>query len=177
MAPAPKEDQRVAVCARGANGECAWDRIQPARRKSRVHECRGHAARPSGDRAPPIKDGNLAPQPPTSSMQSTTRSSPRRTTYADVKGRMAKFGREPDDLMIMPALFPVVGRTRAEAQAKVGSTAGDDRSAGRPGSTVRSAICRPSAGRSGARPRPLRQQASRRRRTHSRRHRPHRISV
>jgi FMN-dependent oxidoreductase (nitrilotriacetate monooxygenase family) len=38
--------------------------------------------------------------------------------YADVKGRMAKYGREPDDLKIMPALCPVVGRTRAEAQAK-----------------------------------------------------------
>jgi FMN-dependent oxidoreductase (nitrilotriacetate monooxygenase family) len=38
--------------------------------------------------------------------------------YADVKGRMAKYGREPDDLKIMPALCPVVGRTREEAQAK-----------------------------------------------------------
>jgi len=38
--------------------------------------------------------------------------------YADVKGRMARHGREPDDLKIMPALCPVVGRTRAEAQAK-----------------------------------------------------------
>jgi FMN-dependent oxidoreductase (nitrilotriacetate monooxygenase family) len=41
-----------------------------------------------------------------------------RSYYADVKGRMAKYGREPDDLKIMPALCPVVGRTRAEAQAK-----------------------------------------------------------
>ncbi len=31
---------------------------------------------------------------------------------------MAKYGREPDDLKIMPAFCPVVGRTRAEAQAK-----------------------------------------------------------
>jgi FMN-dependent oxidoreductase (nitrilotriacetate monooxygenase family) len=41
-----------------------------------------------------------------------------RAYYADVKGRMAKYGREPDDLKIMPAFCPVVGRTRAEAQAK-----------------------------------------------------------
>jgi FMN-dependent oxidoreductase (nitrilotriacetate monooxygenase family) len=41
-----------------------------------------------------------------------------RDYYADVKGRMAKYGREPDDLKIMPAFCPVVGRTRAEAQAK-----------------------------------------------------------
>jgi FMN-dependent oxidoreductase (nitrilotriacetate monooxygenase family) len=41
-----------------------------------------------------------------------------RTYYADVKGRMAKYGRAPDDLKILPALCPVVGRTRDEAQAK-----------------------------------------------------------
>src|ERR1700722_3319701 len=41
-----------------------------------------------------------------------------RSYYDDVKGRMAKYGREPDDLKIMPAFCPVVGRTRAEAQAK-----------------------------------------------------------
>ena len=41
-----------------------------------------------------------------------------RAYYADVKGRMAKYGREPDDLKIMPAFCPIVGRTRAEAQAK-----------------------------------------------------------
>ena len=37
-----------------------------------------------------------------------------RAYYADLKGRMAKYGREPDDLKIMPALCPVVGRTRAD---------------------------------------------------------------
>jgi len=41
-----------------------------------------------------------------------------RSYYDDVKGRMAKYGRDPDDLKIMPAFCPVVGRTRAEAQAK-----------------------------------------------------------
>lgn len=38
--------------------------------------------------------------------------------YADIKGRMAKHGRSHEDLKILPALRPVVGRTRAEAQAK-----------------------------------------------------------
>ncbi|MBW6398216.1 LLM class flavin-dependent oxidoreductase [Roseomonas sp. HJA6] len=41
-----------------------------------------------------------------------------RAYYADVKGRLARHGRDWDDLKIMPALRPVVGRTRAEAQAK-----------------------------------------------------------
>ena len=36
-----------------------------------------------------------------------------RAYYADVKGRMAKYGREPDELKIMPAFCPVLGRTRA----------------------------------------------------------------
>src|SRR5215469_14686251 len=41
-----------------------------------------------------------------------------RDYYVDVKGRMAKYRREPDDLKIMPAFCPVVAPTRAEAQAK-----------------------------------------------------------
>ena len=41
-----------------------------------------------------------------------------RAYYDDVKGRMAKYGRPPEDLKIMPAFCPVVGRTRTEAQAK-----------------------------------------------------------
>ncbi len=32
---------------------------------------------------------------------------------------MAKHGRHPDDLKVMPALIPVVGRTAAEAQARL----------------------------------------------------------
>jgi FMN-dependent oxidoreductase (nitrilotriacetate monooxygenase family) len=38
--------------------------------------------------------------------------------YADVKGRLAKHGRNEGDLKILPALRPVVGRTAQEAQAK-----------------------------------------------------------
>ncbi len=38
--------------------------------------------------------------------------------YASLKGRMAKYGRKPEHLLVMPALTTIVGRTRAEAQAK-----------------------------------------------------------
>jgi len=38
--------------------------------------------------------------------------------YADVKGRLSKFGRSHDDLKILPGIFPVVGRTRSEAWEK-----------------------------------------------------------
>jgi alkanesulfonate monooxygenase SsuD/methylene tetrahydromethanopterin reductase-like flavin-dependent oxidoreductase (luciferase family) len=40
--------------------------------------------------------------------------------YADVKGRLAKYGRAPDELKILPGVFPVVGRSEAEAQDKFG---------------------------------------------------------
>jgi alkanesulfonate monooxygenase len=36
----------------------------------------------------------------------------------DVKGRMAKFGRAPEHLKIMPGLNPVIGRTAEEAEEK-----------------------------------------------------------
>jgi len=38
--------------------------------------------------------------------------------YSDIKGRMPRYARSPDQLKILPALRPVVGRTREEAQAK-----------------------------------------------------------
>ncbi|MFF4188819.1 NtaA/DmoA family FMN-dependent monooxygenase [Streptomyces sp. NPDC001691] len=41
-----------------------------------------------------------------------------RAFYADVKGRLAQYGREPDDLKIMPGVTFVLGDTAAEAQEK-----------------------------------------------------------
>jgi alkanesulfonate monooxygenase len=38
--------------------------------------------------------------------------------YADVKDRMAKIGRSPDLMKILPGAFVVVGKTEAEAKAK-----------------------------------------------------------
>lgn len=38
--------------------------------------------------------------------------------YADVKGRLAKYGRRPDELLILPGISPVIGRTQEEAEAK-----------------------------------------------------------
>jgi FMN-dependent oxidoreductase (nitrilotriacetate monooxygenase family) len=37
--------------------------------------------------------------------------------YGDVKSRLAKFGRRPEQLLVMPGIFPVLGGTEAEAQA------------------------------------------------------------
>ncbi len=41
-----------------------------------------------------------------------------RAYYVDVKQRMAKYGRDWDDLKILPGLRPIVGATQAEAQGK-----------------------------------------------------------
>ncbi|MEU0209152.1 NtaA/DmoA family FMN-dependent monooxygenase [Streptomyces canus] len=41
-----------------------------------------------------------------------------RSFYADVKRRLAKYGRTPDDLKIMPGIGVVLGDTAAEAQEK-----------------------------------------------------------
>ena len=41
-----------------------------------------------------------------------------RAFYADVKGRLAKYGRDPDDLKIMPGVSVVLGDTAAEAQER-----------------------------------------------------------
>jgi FMN-dependent oxidoreductase (nitrilotriacetate monooxygenase family) len=41
-----------------------------------------------------------------------------RAFYADIKGRLGKYGRSADALKILPALRPVVGRTTTEAHAK-----------------------------------------------------------
>lgn len=41
-----------------------------------------------------------------------------KTFYAALKGRMGRFGRQPQDLSIMPGAFLMVGRTRAEAEDK-----------------------------------------------------------
>ncbi|TCK34445.1 FMN-dependent oxidoreductase (nitrilotriacetate monooxygenase family) [Paraburkholderia sp. BL8N3] len=38
--------------------------------------------------------------------------------YRDLKGRLARYGRNADHLKIMPGIFPVIGRTEAEARAK-----------------------------------------------------------
>lgn len=37
--------------------------------------------------------------------------------YADVKERLARFGRRPEQLLVMPGIFPVLGGTEAEAKA------------------------------------------------------------
>jgi len=36
--------------------------------------------------------------------------------YGDLKGRLGKFGRRPEELVIMPGIFPILGGTEAEAQ-------------------------------------------------------------
>src|SRR5712691_5803746 len=39
--------------------------------------------------------------------------------YADLKGRMAKYGRSPDQLAVLRGVMPIVGHTEAEAREKL----------------------------------------------------------
>lgn len=41
-----------------------------------------------------------------------------RSHYTDVKGRLSRYGRRPEDVRIMPGLTAIVGRTRKEADEK-----------------------------------------------------------
>jgi FMN-dependent oxidoreductase (nitrilotriacetate monooxygenase family) len=41
-----------------------------------------------------------------------------RAYYAAIKGRLPAHGRRPEELLILPGLVPIIGATRAEAQAK-----------------------------------------------------------
>jgi len=47
-----------------------------------------------------------------------------RAYYADVKGRMARYGREPDDLRVTPGLSVVVAPTEQEARDRFGELQG-----------------------------------------------------
>jgi FMN-dependent oxidoreductase (nitrilotriacetate monooxygenase family) len=39
--------------------------------------------------------------------------------YADLKGRMAKYGRAPDDLAVLPGVMPIIGASDAEARERL----------------------------------------------------------
>ena len=40
---------------------------------------------------------------------------PAKAAYADLKGRMAKYGRAPDEIAVLPGVMPIVGDSDAEA--------------------------------------------------------------
>ena len=42
-----------------------------------------------------------------------------RAAYADLKGRMAKYGRAPDEIAVLPGVMPIIGATDAEAREKL----------------------------------------------------------
>ena len=42
-----------------------------------------------------------------------------RIAYADLKGRMAKFGRSPSELAVLPGVMPIIGASNAEAREQL----------------------------------------------------------
>jgi FMN-dependent oxidoreductase (nitrilotriacetate monooxygenase family) len=44
---------------------------------------------------------------------------PAKAAYANLKGRMAKYGRSPDEIAVLPGVMPIVGASDAEAREKL----------------------------------------------------------
>src|SRR5215207_4679850 len=44
---------------------------------------------------------------------------PAQQAYADLKGRMAKYGRAPDEIAVLPGVMPIIGQSDAEAREKL----------------------------------------------------------
>jgi N-acetyl-S-(2-succino)cysteine monooxygenase len=44
---------------------------------------------------------------------------PAKAAYADLKGRMAKYGRAPDEIAVLPGVMPIVGNSDADAREKL----------------------------------------------------------
>jgi FMN-dependent oxidoreductase (nitrilotriacetate monooxygenase family) len=44
---------------------------------------------------------------------------PAKAAYADLKGRMARFGRAPEEIAVLPGVMPIIGATDSEARAKL----------------------------------------------------------
>ncbi|HWE79794.1 MAG TPA: LLM class flavin-dependent oxidoreductase [Pseudolabrys sp.] len=44
---------------------------------------------------------------------------PAKAAYADLKNRMAKYGRAPEDIAVLPGVMPIVGASEDEARAKL----------------------------------------------------------
>src|SRR5947207_2725923 len=42
-----------------------------------------------------------------------------KAAYADLKGRMGKYGRDPDQLAVLPGVMPIIGPSEAEARGKL----------------------------------------------------------
>jgi len=42
-----------------------------------------------------------------------------KAAYADLKGRMAKYGRNPDQLAVLPGVMPIIGQSEAEARERL----------------------------------------------------------
>ena len=49
---------------------------------------------------------------------------PAKAAYADLKGRMAKYGRAPEEIAVLPGVMPIIGESDAEARAKLAKLQG-----------------------------------------------------
>jgi N-acetyl-S-(2-succino)cysteine monooxygenase len=103
------------------------DKVQPLNHKGRFFQVRGPinmARSPQGQ--PVIIQAGGSP----SGLELAARTAdvvfsvvqelePAKAAYADLKSRMAKYGRAPEEIAVLPGVMPIVGETEGEARAKL----------------------------------------------------------
>lgn len=103
-----------------------WDRMHVLNHKGKYFQVEGPLNTPRSPQGRPVivqagasEEGReLAAKSADVIFTATQDMAQAQAFYADVKGRLARYGRQPDDLKIMPGLSVTVADTREEAQAK-----------------------------------------------------------
>ncbi|MGH7092786.1 MAG: LLM class flavin-dependent oxidoreductase [Stellaceae bacterium] len=103
------------------------DKVRPLNHKGRFFQVRGplNQARPPQGQPVIIQAGgspsglDLAARTADVVFSVVQELAPAKAAYADLKGRMAKFGRAPDAIAILPGVMPIIGATEAEARANL----------------------------------------------------------
>jgi FMN-dependent oxidoreductase (nitrilotriacetate monooxygenase family) len=103
------------------------DKVQPLNHKGRFFQVRGplNQARPPQGQPVIIQAGGspsgleLAARTADVVFSVVQELEPAKAAYADLKGRMAKYGRAPEEIAVLPGIMPVIGATEEEARAKL----------------------------------------------------------
>lgn len=117
-----------AVVADKATGQFVDpDKVRPLNHKGRFFQVKGpiNQARPPQGHPVIIQAGGspsgleLAARTADVVFSVVQELEPARKAYADLKGRMAKYGRGPDEIAVLPGVMPIIGKSDAEAREKL----------------------------------------------------------
>jgi N-acetyl-S-(2-succino)cysteine monooxygenase len=100
------------------------DKVRPLNHKGRFFKVRGplNQARPPQGRPVIIQAGGspsgleLAARTADVVFSVVQELEPAKAAYADLKGRMARYGRAPEEIAVLPGVMPIVGATEAAAR-------------------------------------------------------------